>query len=187
MPEAGAPPLMEALAARKDAIVRAWLARTLETYPERTARFLDKERDPFRNPVGQGLKEALPALFDELLGAMDPGRLAPLLDGIVRIRAVQDFSPSQAVAFVFLLKQVLREQMGLPPHLYPLPLTGRGEGEGAGEGEGVMDLGALDGRIDEMALLAFDLFMRCREQMFTIKADEARRRTSLLERMQERS
>jgi len=50
-----------------------------------------------------------------------------------------------------------------------------------------MDLGALDGRIDEVALLAFDLFMRCREQMFTIKADEARRRTSLLERMQERS
>ena len=37
-----------------------------------------------------------------------------------------------------------------------------------------------------MALLAFDLFMRCRDQMAAIKADEARRRTSLLERMRER-
>jgi len=179
-PEMGPVPLTGALAARKDAIVRAWLARTLETYPEGTARFLDKERDPFRNPVGQGLKEALPALFDELLGAMDPGRLAPLLDGIVRIRAVQDFSPSQAVAFVFLLKQVIRHELRRPPHPALSPSGGEDEGEGA------MDLGALDGRIDEMALLAFDLFMRCREQMFAIKAGEARRRTSLLERMQER-
>jgi hypothetical protein len=153
---------MEALAARKDAIVRAWLARTLETYPERTSRLLAQEKDPFRNPVGHALKEALPALFDELLGAVDAGRLATLLDGIVRIRAVQDFSPSQAVAFVFLLKQVIREELGR---------------------EG---LAAVEGRIDEVALIAFDLFMRCREQMFTIKADEARRRTSLLERMQER-
>ncbi len=159
---AGPAPLTGALAARKDAIVRAWLARTLETYPERTARFLAREPDPFRNPVGQALKEALPALFDELLGAMDGGRLAPLLDGIVRIRAVQDFTPSQAVAFVFLLKQAIRE-------------------EGGGEG-----LAAVDGRIDEVALLAFDLFMRCRDQMSAIKADEARRRTSLLERMRER-
>src|SRR3990172_2646762 len=102
--EMGPASLTGALAARKDAIVRAWLARTLETYPERSARFLAKEPDPFRNPVGQALKEALPALFDELLGAMDAGRLAPLLDGIVRIRAVQDFSPSQPVPFLFLLK-----------------------------------------------------------------------------------
>src|SRR3989304_4581594 len=114
---------------------------------------------------------------------MDAGRLAPLLDGIVRIRAVQDFTPSQALAFVFALKKVIRGELGRPPHLYPLPLGGGGQGEG---GEWAEDLGALDGRIDEVALLAFDLFMRCREQMFTIKADEARRRTSLLQRMQER-
>ncbi|MBI4591114.1 MAG: RsbRD N-terminal domain-containing protein [Candidatus Rokubacteria bacterium] len=176
----GSAPLTGALAAGKDAIVRAWLARTLEAYPERTARFLAQEGDPFRNPVGQTLKEALPALFDELLGAMDAGRLSTLLDGIVRIRAVQDFTPSQATAFVFLLKKVIREQMDLPPHLSPLPLRG------AGEGEGAMALAAVEGRIDEMALLAFDLFVRCREQMYWIKADEARRRTSLLERMRER-
>src|SRR3990172_3811632 len=128
MPEAGAPPLMEALAARKDAIVRAWLARTLETYPERTSRLLAQEKDPFRNPVGHALKEALPALFDELLGAVDAGRLATLLDGIVRIQAVQDFTAGQAVAFVFALKKVIREELGRPPHLYPLPLGGGGQG-----------------------------------------------------------
>ncbi len=35
-----------------DAIVEEWFARTLESYPQVTARFLALEKDPFRNPVG---------------------------------------------------------------------------------------------------------------------------------------
>ncbi|MBI4561117.1 MAG: RsbRD N-terminal domain-containing protein [Candidatus Rokubacteria bacterium] len=167
----GARPLMGALAARKDALVSRWLARTLETYPERTARFLAQERDPFRNPVGQALKEALPGLLDELLGAMDAGRLAALLDGIVRIRAVQDFTAGQAVAFVFLLKRVIRDALA---HEI------RQHAEGA-------ELAAVEGRIDEMALLAFDQFMRCRERLYEIKAAQAGRSTALLARMRERA
>jgi hypothetical protein len=162
---------MGALAAKKDALVAAWLARTIETYPERTCRFLIREQDPFRNPVGHTLKGTLPPLFDQLLGAMDAGRLTTLLDGIVRVRAVQDFTASEAVAFIFLLKKVIREQWS-------------SEGQESPGGNG---LSAVDGRIDEMALLAFDLFMRCREHMGEIKANDARRRTHLLERMQART
>jgi hypothetical protein len=44
-------------------------------------------------------------------------------------------------------------------------------------------LAAVDGRIDEMALLAFDLFMKCRERMYEIKTNEAKRRIYVLERM----
>lgn len=171
MPEAGPPPLMEALAARKSAIVDEWLVRTLKTYPESTSRFLAQEKDPFRNPLGHTLKEALPALFDELLGPMDAGRLATLLDGIVRIRAVQDFTAGQAVAFIFLLKKVIREEL-------------KSEIQQHSGGNG---LSAVEGRIDEMALLAFDLFMQCREHLYEIKVNEAKRRTYLLERMQERT
>jgi hypothetical protein len=166
----GPAPLTRALAARKDAIVAGWLARTLESYPERTRRFLVQEPDAFRNPVGHAFREALPALVDELLGAMDAARLEGLLDGIVRIRAVQDFTAGQAVGFVFLLKKVIRAEIegGIqqPP---------RGDG-----------LAAVEGRIDEMALLAFDLFMRCRERVYEIKATAAGRRTFLLDRMQAR-
>ncbi len=160
--------LGEVLAARKDAIVGEWLAHTLQAYPEHTSRFLGRESDRFRNPVGYTLKQALPALFDELLGDMDAARIAPLLDGIVRIRAVQDFTAAQAVAFVFLLKKVVREEL-------------RSEVQGGPAGE---DLAALEGRIDEMALLAFDLFMKCRERIYQIRADEAKRRVYLLDRME---
>ncbi len=164
----GAHPLMQALATKKSTIVKAWLARTLQTYPGNTSRFLAQENDPFRNPVGHTLKTAFPVLLHELLGEMNASKITPVLDGVIRIRAVQDFTAGQAVAFVFLLKKVLREEL-------------RSEIQSDREGEG---LAAIEGRIDEMALLAFDLFMKCRERIYEIKANEARRRMFLLERMQ---
>lgn len=176
-----AQPLRDALAARKNAIIQAWLARTLQTYPEHTRRFLSQERDPFRNPVGSTLKDALPVLFDAVLEGMDTAQVIPALDSIVRIRAVQDFTPSQAVAFLFLLKQVVREALHRPPHP---ALSPAGGGEEKGEGVALMGgLAVVEGRIDEMALLAFDLFMKCRERIYEIKANEAKRKIYVLERM----
>ena len=163
----GAQPLTETLAAKKSIIVNEWLAQTLRTYPEQTSRFLSQEKDPFRNPVGHTLREALPALFDRLVEGSDAGTLSSLLDPILRIRAVQDFSASQAVAFVFLLKSVMREVLG----------------DEAKRDTGGESLSVMEARIDGMALLAFDLFMKCREQVYEIKASEAKRRLFVLERM----
>lgn len=163
----GAKPVVEVLRAQKDAIVGEWVARTLRTYPEQTARFLGGEGDRFRNPVGHTLREALPALFDALVEGRDPAGMAPLLDGVVRIRAVQDFTAGQAVAFLFALKPIIRETL-------------QGASCSLRDNEG---LAALEARIDEMILLAFDLFMQCRERMYQIRTDEARRRIFLLERM----
>ena len=145
-------PLEEALARCKEAVVGEWLSRTLRTYSEHTARFLLQDQDPFRNPVGHALRQGLPALFDELAGNMDTARVTSILEGILRIRAVQDFTPSQAVGFLFLLKAVLRDQFS-----------------GA-------DLAEMNARIDRVALLGFDLYMQCREKIYAIRADEARRR-----------
>jgi hypothetical protein len=173
----GAPPLMEALAAKKSAIIRAWLARAFQTYPGNTSRFLGQENDPFRNPVGHTLREAFPVLLDAVLGGADTVGVTSALDGIVRIRAVQNFTAGQAVAFVFLLKPVIRETLHFPPHPPLSPLGGEDKGEGANQLE---DLAVLERRIDEMALLAFDLFMKCRERIYEIKANEARRRIEIL-------
>ena len=171
----------DCLRAKRHAIIEGWLARTLQTYPEHTGQFLSQEKDPFRNPVGSTLKNALPVLFDGVLEGRDSAQITPALDSIVRIRAVQDFTASQAVAFLFLLKRVVREAMHRPPHPPLSPTVG---GEEKGERVSVVeDLAALDGRIDEIALLAFDLFMKCRERIYEIKAKEARRRIYVLERM----
>lgn len=188
----GAERLMRALAAKKRALVEAWLARTLQSYPAHTSRFLSEEKDPFRNPVGCTLAEALPALFDQVVEGVDAARTSDILDPVVRIRAVQDFSAAQAVAFILALKQVVREAMPFPPRPPLSPGTGYPLGEVREEdtqrvpGEGANQLEALtilENRIDAMALVAFDLYMRCREQLYEIRANEARRRLFVLDRM----
>ena len=39
------------------------------------------------------------------------------------------------------------------------------------------ELFTLESRIDSLALLAFDIYMQCRERIFEIRADEVRNRT----------
>jgi hypothetical protein len=92
------------------AILEEWLAAVLATYPGGTARVLRESRDPFRNPAGRVLREGLAAALDAILDDGDP-RAA--LDEVIRLRAVQDFTPSQAVGFVLALRPML------PPDLAP--------------------------------------------------------------------
>lgn len=156
--------VMQALAAKKSTIIKEWLARTLQTYPHHTFCFLAHELDPFRNPVGHTLREGFPVLLDAVLGGMDAPRVTAVLDGIVRIRAVQDFTAGQAVAFIFVLKSVIRDE-----------LKGEIQRDAGGE-----DLATIEARIDQIALLGFDLFMKCRERIYEIQANEARRRIGIL-------
>jgi hypothetical protein len=142
----------------KEAIAEQWLGRVLRTYPGETAAFMAAVEDPFRNPVGNTIKEALGILLDELLMGMNRERVQAALDSIVQIRAVQDFSPSQALEFLFQLKDILRE-----------PDAGPG-------------VELLYGRVDEMALAGFDLYVKYRERTFQARVNETRRRVYVLER-----
>jgi hypothetical protein len=157
-------PLAAALEGRKNEIVAKWFERMLRTYPEPAAQFLSEGKDPFHNPVGYTLKEGLSAIFEGLIRSAGMESMVPILDGIVRIRAVQDFSASQAVSFVFLLKQIISAEFAAT--------TMRISDE----------LEALENRIDELALLAFDLFMKCREQIYEVRANERKRMAFLSER-----
>jgi hypothetical protein len=129
-------------------ILEEWIAKTIQSYSRAAIPFLSGEDDPFRNPVGHTLRRSLAILWEQLQGNMDASQIAPALDAIIRIRAVQDLTPSQAVGFVFLLKPILRE-LG-PQH----------------------DQVSLGERIDRLALMAFDNYLRCREQIAEIRIKE---------------
>jgi hypothetical protein len=145
------------LAARKDVLLGVWLTRTLETYPAASRGFLTREKDSFRNPVGHTLREGLANLLDGLLGARDVADLVPQIEPLVRLRAVQDFTPSQALSFLFLLKDVAREEaMRL--------------GEPA-----ITESDAIERRIDQLTLAVFDLYMKCREEISKIQVNAAKR------------
>jgi len=128
-----------------------WLALALEFHSAETARFLGVEKDPFRNPVGHTLRENLAVLLEQLLGGMEPEPARAALENILRIRAVQDLTASQAVQFVFQLRPILRQSHPEANHE------------------------VLDARIDQLALWAFEEYARCRERLADIRIRESRR------------
>ena len=79
------------------------------TYPPATSQLLKREKDKFLNPVGYTIQNEMETIFDELTGEMNSNKLHTALENIIKIRAVQDFSPSEAIGFVFLLKEAVRE------------------------------------------------------------------------------
>ncbi len=154
--------LLTRLAERKVRLTERWRQRLFESYPAETAIFLKKDQDCFDNPVGHRLTQGIQALVQALLTEMDRGHVLAGLDEILRIRAIQDFSPSQALAFIFLLKDIIREE--LAPELQ--------------EGHFLQDLRELEARIDGMALLAFDVYTQRREQLHQVQVAEIRNRVS---------
>ena len=96
----------------RDAIAARWIDAVLAEYGEETAQRWRRTKDPFRNPVGHALATSLPALLDAVVGGGEPDLRA--LAEVVRIRAVQEMAPSQAVGFVLKLRELLPE-----PELQP--------------------------------------------------------------------
>jgi hypothetical protein len=103
--------LEKLLAKKRDRIVDKWIQSVQESYPSETVEFFRHQRNRFANPLGASISETMGPLFDELLNGNNQQNMFSLLDKIVRIRAVQDFPPSGAVAVVFLLKKIIRDEM----------------------------------------------------------------------------
>ncbi len=102
------------LGQKKASILHRWFALTLDGYSSGAADFFGKETDSFANPVGSTLLDGLKILLSYLVDGADPGKLSEAseaLENIVKIRAVQDFSPSQALSFIFLLKKAVRLEL----------------------------------------------------------------------------
>jgi len=153
--------LKNLLQENRAAIVNQWFETVVGTYQEETRGPLRRQNAPFTNPVGFNTQQGLEGLFDGLLKGMLPSDTSRFLDGIVRIRAVQDFAPSEALQFIFQLKTVVRNKLA------------EKQQEPAIAGE----LVTFESAVDDLALFAFDLYMQCRETIYDIKAKEARSMT----------
>ncbi len=154
----------------RSSILKTWLDLIWASYPPDTRRFLKDRNDRFANPVGFTIQNEIENLFKELVSdkKLDADRISPVLDKIIKIRATQDFTPSQAIAFVFLLKRAIRENIDKERR----------------ENSLFEDLLRFESKIDEVALLAFDIHLKCREKLYEISANHAKNQVSgLLRRM----
>jgi hypothetical protein len=146
---------------RREPILHKWLDLVYEAYPVDSHTFLKQVDDPFSNPVGHTFRESTALLFDALCTGGDPETVAGALDAIVRIRAVQNGTAAQATAFVFLLKNVIRDEVRdrLADPIWRDALL------------------EFESRIDGLALAAFEHYTACREQIYRIRTREARKRS----------
>ncbi len=162
--------LEELLKEKRSAILKGWLRSILESYPADAAKKFEQVEDRFHNPVGGTISRAIEAIYDELLGEMDATSLNKSLDEIIRIRSVQDFPPSQAVAFPLLLKKVIHENLNREIHANHLA------------GEFIV----FQSKIDRLSLLAFDIYMQCREKIFDLKLKQKKGIFKPVERLKRR-
>lgn len=136
----------------KPQLIKDWFQATIETYPQETARILGKDSNRFDNPIGAVTRETIEDVVNHITEDFTPDTLETKLDPIIRIRAVQAFSAADAVSFIFELKDI---------------------GARILDKESVLDFHRL---VDQIALAGFNRFMKCKEEVFLLKATESKRR-----------
>jgi hypothetical protein len=146
--------LKEALKQKQDEILSVWIERTLDSYT--SSGFFKRSRDKFANPVGTNIHEGLTALYNLFLRSAAPHEFQKPLDQVVRIRAVQEFSPAQAVAPILELKWVVKQVFSADKECRPL----------------LPELDSFDCDVDRAALAAFDLYVECRDRLHRARIRE---------------
>ena len=150
--------LTKLLTQYKDAILQRWLDLITDTYPTEASAFL-KGKDRFSNPVGYTISQEINAVYEELLqGRVDSDRASTSLDNIIRIRAIQDFSPHEAVSFVFLLKKAMLEELGSEIE----------------KEQSFREWLEFEPEIDKLASVAFDKYVECREKICELRVKEVK-------------
>jgi hypothetical protein len=143
----------------REEILGAWRSLVLARLSAAPAAPSPSPPDPFGNPVGSRVHATTAAVLDALAGRLPPEALAAAMEPLMRVQAIQGRPASEAVALVPLLRRASRE----------VP-----------EGIGPAEAATLEERLDALLLIAFDLYMRCREDIFEIRVRETRRRVSAL-------
>ncbi|MDH5297765.1 MAG: RsbRD N-terminal domain-containing protein [Desulfobulbaceae bacterium] len=145
-------------------ILDKWHNRVIATYPEGGGAALKKEKDRFANPLGHNIIKALTAVYKHFCDATDLDTAMSAVEELVRIRAVQEFSASDAVSFIYLFKEVIKDENG-------------------GKKEATLSLDewlAFEKRIDAIAFRVFDMYMDSRERIFKVRLQEFKRNNHLL-------
>lgn len=154
----------EFLKEKKSDISKRWLEVILASYPNDKSGFLMNQQDRFANPIGYTFTTGIDGILEVLVKGEDFSESISFLEDIIKVRAIQDFSPAKAMAFIFQLKTIVREALG----------------KDIGQSQINLALLEFESKIDDLALTAFDIYVKCREQIYELRTDELKRMTFTL-------
>ncbi len=154
---------------QKSKIFEKWYQDIVRTYPQDSKFLLYDTTKQFTNPLAYNLHSESKAIFEAIFEDRYLELIEKPLINIIKIRAVQDFSSSEAVGFIIGLKKAFRYVLN------------------SGDLNYTSFLSDIDERVDAIMLKAFDIFMQMRERIYEIKANEIRNRTfRIIERLNEK-
>jgi hypothetical protein len=156
--------LVDLLSNKKSEILERWRDLVFDSYAPQTARFLKSQKDRFANPIAYQLTRGLTGILEIFLQEAETDQALTQLDEVLRLKALQDASPSRALAFIFVLKTVIREELA----------------QELQDPDCAAELMDLESRLDGLALLAFDAYMQRREKLCAVKVSEIKRKVSTL-------
>lgn len=152
---------------KKKEVVGRWTQAVFASYPLQTAGFLRTVQDPFANPVAHMTKEAGGALYDAMIGEdADLEAVRAALDRFIKFKAVQDESPSQSMAALYLMKPILRDAV-----LSEMRSKGK-----------IKYYLETESRLDTIVLLAFDMYVKAREAIAELRVKEIKAQHAQLAR-----
>lgn len=154
--------LRQRLMEKKSSIVTTWRDAALVFPAGAGPDFLEKQRTLVVDAMGYGLEQGMGGLFEALLQGVILDDVSRFLDSMVRIRAASDFTASQSVAFIFEVKKVVRKELG---------------NEALNDLQLQEELSVWDSVVDDLVLFAFNIYVRCRENVLDAKAKEESQKT----------
>lgn len=158
--------MITTLSHHQEAIKEAWFNAVLESYPESSRKYFARVEKSFTNPVGANLAHSLNALLDELfLEEPDSTKIMDHLQMILRIKAVQDVLPSQAISFVPALKQIIERLV--PKEDLPFEA-----------------LGDFYSDLDTVTLWALDIYVESRDLIYELRLKQIKENNDILVRAQ---
>ena len=158
---------LELLAAEKDAVKKHWLNSIIETYPADSREFFASQKDRFQNPVGSALSRLVDSVLEALLNSSKEEVYSEILEEFIRMRAVQEFSPSKAIGFILYLKESVRTVL-----VKDNDINFRDT-----------ELIEFEKRVDNILLTAFNLYTKSRDKLYEIRVAEIKRKSFTAFRM----
>jgi hypothetical protein len=148
--------IIEYLKTNNIVILDRWIDKVLSSYAPESKQILKNNQNQFANPIGYNVAQGLRDFYKAFCDEEDPAKSVAAVEPLIKVRAVQDFSPAQALSFIFDFKQIVAEEYR------------KAKGATFDPAEWL----AFAGRVDMMALKIFDVYLACRERIFQVRINE---------------
>ena len=149
--------ILEILDKKEQQILSRWQAAAADRDKKPELLQDKKSSGQFADPAGYLLRENTRRLWLWLIEPEKDHDIIQPLEEICKIKAVRQLKPTQALGFILSLKLILQEEL----------LNEKGSYKA--------ELEVLEGRIDAMALEAFDIYAECQARIYELRFKEIKR------------